>query len=82
MRPRISIWMIGRSIGPSVTLFISNADFLHKNHQDSPSLTLLNLLGVLGVLNVLYVLKNVLNVPAGPRFRISSPSRSEGICTV
>ncbi len=36
--------------------------FLHENHWDSPTLTLLNVLGVLNVLNVLYVL-HVLNMP-------------------
>ncbi len=36
--------------------------FLHENHWDSPTLTLLNVLGVLGMLNVLNVL-HVLYVP-------------------
>ena len=42
--------------------------FLHENHWDSPTLTLLNVLGVLGMLNVLNVLHvlyvlHVLNMP-------------------
>ena len=36
--------------------------FLYKNHQGSPTLTLLSVLVVLGVLNMLTVL-NVLNMP-------------------
>ena len=36
--------------------------FLHENHWDSPTLSLLNVLGVLGVIDVLNVL-NVLDMP-------------------
>ena len=59
--------MDGRSVGRSVTrsfLMLKMSGFLHENHWDSPTLTLVNVFGVLGYLYVLicaYMCLYVLN---------------------